>query len=283
VDSHPVPAYHLRFFEPAMTSPHPLIDIGANLVHESFAHDLDAVLHAAWQAGLEQIVVTGTSIPTSHASAELAAAHRNRLFSTAGIHPHEAIHFDAETLRELRALYQLPQVVAVGETGLDYNRNYSPAPNQEAVFAEQLALAVETQLPVFMHQRDAHERFLPILKEQRDHLSRAVVHCFTGTREELFDYLDLDLYIGVTGWICDERRGLELQELVKDIPPHRLMLETDAPYLQPRTIRPRPKHRRNLPEYLTWVLEQVALCTGRPAEEIARETTENARTFFALP
>jgi TatD DNase family protein len=266
-----------------MTAPHPLIDIGANLTHESFAHDLDAVLAGAWHAGLSHIVLTGASVATSQASAALAAAHPACLFSTAGVHPHEAAHFDTESLRELRALYALPQVVAVGETGLDYNRNYSPVPDQERVFAEQLALAVATQLPVFMHQRDAHARFLPILKEQRDQLSRAVVHCFTGTREELFDYLDLDLYIGITGWICDERRGQELQELVKDIPRDRLMLETDAPYLQPRTIHPRPKHRRNLPEYLTWVLDQVAICTGRPTEEIARETTANARGFFALP
>ncbi|MDR0779485.1 MAG: TatD family hydrolase [Pseudomonadales bacterium] len=265
-----------------MSAPPPLIDIGANLTHESFAPDCAAVLHAAWRAGLTHIVVTGTSVANSHAGAALAAAHPQRLRSTAGVHPHEASHFDAGSLRELRALCDLPQVVAVGETGLDYNRNYAPVPDQERVFAEQLALAAATALPVFMHQRDAHARFLPILKEQRDQLSRAVVHCFTGTRAELFDYLDLDLYIGITGWICDERRGLELQALVQDIPRNRLLLETDAPYLQPRTLHPRPKHRRNLPEYLPWVLAQVAVCTGRSAEEIAQETTVNAREFFAL-
>ncbi|MDR2213428.1 MAG: TatD family hydrolase [Pseudomonadales bacterium] len=259
-----------------------LIDIGANLTHESFAPDLDAVLSAAWRAGLSHIIVTGSSRASSREAAALAKAHPGRLYSTAGVHPHEASHFDEHTSGALRDLYALPEVVAVGETGLDYNRNYSPVPDQERVFAEQLALAAETQLPVFLHQRDAHSRFLPILKEQRDQLSRAVVHCFTGTREELSDYLDLDLYIGITGWICDERRGQELQNLVKDIPRHRLLLETDAPYLQPRTIAPRPKHRRNVPEYLPWVLAQVAVCTGREAEEIARETTENARVFFGL-
>lgn len=261
----------------------PLIDIGANLVHESFAHDLDAVLQAAWDVGLTHIVVTGTSVASSEAAAALTAVQPSRLFSTAGVHPHEASQFTPESVEKLRALYRLPQVVAVGETGLDYNRNYSPVPDQERVFAEQLQLAVETKLPVFLHQRDAHERFLPILREQRDHLSRAVVHCFTGTREELYDYLDLDLYIGITGWICDERRGLELQQIVKDIPRDRLMIETDAPYLQPRTIQPRPKHRRNVPAFLTWVLAQVATCCGRPAEEIAHETSANAREFFGLP
>jgi TatD DNase family protein len=266
-----------------MTAQPPLIDIGANLTHESFSHDLDAVLESAWRAGLQQIVVTGTTVSSSEAAAALAAQHTGRLFSTAGIHPHEAAHFDASTIAALRALYALPQVVAVGETGLDYNRNYSPAPDQERVFAEQLALAVEAQLPVFMHQRDAHERFMPILKEHRDDLQQAVVHCFTGTKEELFDYLDLDLYIGVTGWICDERRGLELQEIVKHVPADRLMLETDSPYLQPRTIRPRPKHRRNVPEFLTWVLAQVAINTGRSEVDIAVETTANARRFFGLP
>ena len=272
-----------KFFGTAMPqSTLPLIDIGANLVHESFALDLDTVIEDAQQAGLAAMIVTGTSPQTSEQAAALAATRPGYLYSTAGVHPHDASHYDTDALAQLRQLCALPQVVAVGETGLDYNRNYSPAPDQERVFAALLALAVDCGLPVFLHQRDAHSRFLPLLKEYRDQLSRAVVHCFTGTRAELFDYLDLDLYIGITGWVCDERRGQELQTLIADIPPERLMLETDAPYLLPRTIRPRPKSRRNTPANLPWVLAQVAQCSGRTAAEVAAQTTTNARRFFAI-
>jgi len=259
-----------------------LIDIGANLGHESFDHDRDAVIAAARAAGVTTMIVTGTSVSASRKAAELAASYPAEIYSTAGVHPHDASEFSKAACSELLELAQLPQVVAIGETGLDFNRNFSPPLAQELAFAEQLNLAAQTRLPVFLHQRDAHERFLPILKEQRDLLVRAVVHCFTGTREEMYDYLDLDMYIGITGWVCDERRGLTIQPLLKDIPVDRLMLETDAPYLLPRTIRPRPKSRRNVPAYLPWVLQTVALCTGREEKDVAIDTTRNARVFFAL-
>ncbi|MDY6983652.1 MAG: TatD family hydrolase, partial [Pseudomonadota bacterium] len=188
--------------------------------------------------------------------------------------------FGIDTSAQLHRILQQPQVVAVGETGLDFFRDFSPRDLQEQAFAEQLELGVLTQLPVFLHQRDAHERFIGILKEQRDKLTRGVVHCFTGTRDELHAYLDLDMYIGITGWICDERRGLELQQIVKDIPADRLLLETDAPYLMPRNIQPKPSGRRNEPAHLVWVLDMVARCTGRDAVDIAETTTRNAKVFF---
>ncbi len=259
-----------------------LIDIGVNLGHDSFDHDRDAVMAAARQAGVAQMIVTGTSVAASIKAAELAGQHPGVLYATAGVHPHDASTFGIDTGAMLHRILQQPQVVAVGETGLDFNRDFSPRPLQEQAFAEQLALAVLTKLPVFLHQRDAHERFMGILREQRDKLARGVVHCFTGTREELRDYLDLDMYIGVTGWICDERRGLELQQLVKDIPHDRLMLETDAPYLMPRNIQPKPSGRRNEPAHLVWVLDMVARCTGRDPADIAATTTRNAKVFFGL-
>lgn len=276
------PFRHEYLFSPQVNTLPELIDIGLNLAHDSFDHDRDAVLQAARAVGVVQMVLTGTSIESSDKAASLAVEHPGVLYCTVGVHPHEAGQYNVDTSARLQRLAQLPPVVAIGETGLDFYRDFSPRHVQESAFAEQLSLGVTTQLPVFLHQRDAHQRFLPILKEQRDRLSRAVVHCFTGTRDELFDYLDLDCYIGITGWVCDERRGLPLQELLKDIPPERLLLETDAPYLQPRTLRPKPKTRRNEPANLVWVLATVADCLGRHPQEIAATTTRNARVFFDL-
>lgn len=260
-----------------------LIDIGLNLGHESFEHDREQVFADAKAAGVVQMVLTGTSLEGSDKAMSLAAEHPGVLFSTVGVHPHEAAHYNIDTGSQLHRLAQQPHVVAIGETGLDFYRDFSPRQEQEEAFAEQLSIGAMTKLPVFLHQRDAHSRFMGILREQRDKLSRGVVHCFTGTREELFDYLDLDMYIGITGWVCDERRGLHVQELLKDIPANRLMLETDAPYLQPRTMRPKPQTRRNVPANLVWVLKTVAHVLGQDEQDVAASTTDNARRFFALP
>ncbi len=260
----------------------PLIDIGANLGHESFDHDLEDVLQRAHNAGLVHYLVTGTTLVASEKALALCKQWPN-MSATAGIHPHEAQHADTDVLAGIRELLNDPLVKAVGETGLDFNRDFSPRPDQERVFAEHLAMAVDTGKPVFLHQRDAHDRFLPILKEFRDQLSGGVVHCFTDQRQALYDYLDLDMHIGITGWICDERRGAHLHDFVRDIPADRLLLETDAPYLLPRSLRPRPKTRRNEPAWLPEVLRVVAEQCQRPAEQVAAETTANARRLFKLP
>lgn len=268
---------------PDPTKP-PLIDIGANLGHESFAHDFDAVIERAQRVGIQHLLVTGTSASASAHAVAIAQRLPKLLSATAGVHPHEAQHCDDEAFAHIRELLRLPIVRAVGETGLDFNRDFSPRDTQERVFAQHLALACEIGKPVFLHQRDAHERFLPILKEFRDALhSDGVVHCFTGERHELYDYLDLDMYVGITGWVCDERRGHHLQEFLKDIPQDRLLLETDAPYLLPRSIKPRPKSRRNEPCYLTEVLNTVANAVGRSPLELAQQTSANARRLFQLP
>jgi TatD DNase family protein len=262
--------------------PPQLIDIGLNLGHDSFDHDRDEVIRAALQAGVGQMILTGTSVEASQKAAELAAGHPGVLYSTAGVHPHDAHSYGVDTSVRLHSLCMQPQVVAIGETGLDFYRNFSTPAEQELAFAEQLQLATMTGLPVFLHEREAHARFKAILGEQRAGIKRAVLHCFTGSKQELFACLDMDLYIGITGWICDERRGVELQSLIKDIPINRLMLETDAPYLMPRTIKPRPSTRRNEPANLPWVLAKVAECLHKPAAEIAVITTTNARVFFDL-
>jgi len=258
-----------------------LVDIGANLTHPAFHGDLPEVLARAREAGVGQMVITGTSVLESTKASGLAKDHPDLLFATAGIHPHHASECDASTIPALRALAQQPRVVAIGECGLDFNRNYSPHPDQEKWFAAQVELAREIKKPLFLHSRDAKEKFVQVLR-RFEPLPPAVAHCFTGTREELHSYLDLGLHIGITGWICDERRGAHLLELVRDIPSDRLLLETDSPYLTPRDMRPQPKARRNEPSFLPHILRTVARALDRPAEDVAAETTRNARLFFGL-
>jgi TatD DNase family protein len=259
-----------------------LIDIGANLTHESFRHDLDAVLDRAREAGVAQMVVTGASRSDSVRALELARANPNTLYATAGVHPHHAGDYGAETDALLRELAREPGVVAVGETGLDYFRDLSPRPAQRAAFEKQIALAIDLRMPLFLHQRDAHTHFLALLKAARDQVPAVVVHCFTDTRRALFDYLDLDCHIGITGWVCDERRGTHLRDLVREIPANRLMLETDAPYLLPRDLEPQPSNRRNEPAYLTHICAVVASLRDEEPDVTAAHATAVARKFFRL-
>ena len=263
-----------------------LIDIGVNLTNSSFDGKHQAVLERAYAAGVNQLVLTGTSVEGSERALQLCRElddSAQRLFTTAGIHPHSASEWNGDSEQRLLALLKAPNVQAVGECGLDFNRDFSPRPQQEKVLEQHLALAVELQLPVFLHERDANQRLLEILRDYRDRLPAAVVHCFTGEKRALFSYLDLDLHIGITGWICDERRGKHLHPLVRDIPRGRLMLESDAPYLLPRTLRPKPKSGRNEPAYLPEVLREVATHCGETEQDLAAHTTACARAFFGLP
>jgi len=255
-----------------------LVDIGANLTHASFRDDLDAVLSRARAQGVERIIVTGTSVAESRRAAEIADAHG--LYATAGVHPHHARECDEATIPALRDVAAHPRVVALGECGLDFNRNYSPHPSQEKWFVAQLELAAELGKPLFLHSRDAHPRCAGILRNLR--VGKAVAHCFTGEAAELRAYLDLGLYIGITGWICDERRGRHLVELAKEIPGDRLLLETDSPYLTPRDLRPQPKARRNEPSHLPHILRAVARARGEAPEALAEATTRNARALFGI-
>lgn len=258
----------------------PLVDIGANLADRSFFHDLDAVLKRAWDAGLQWIVVTGSDRQSNERAFVQARKHPQRLYATAGLHPHHAEDWGTGIAAQIRELSRQPEVVAIGECGLDYFRDLSPRPIQRAAFGAQLELAVSAALPVFLHQRDAHQDFVAILREYHPHLKECVVHCFTGDKDALADYLSLDCYIGITGWICDERRGLSLQKSVREIPPDRLLIESDAPYLLPRGMRPRPKDRRNEPAFLPWVAQSVAEAREESYPELAAQTTRNAASFF---
>jgi len=260
-----------------------LIDIGANLTHSNFHADLDEVIGNAANVGVNRLIVTGASGQGSLDACELALKHPGRMFATAGVHPHHAADYTDDTHQILVTLIEHEAVVAVGECGLDYFRDLSPREAQKAAFERQLDIAVGTKLPVFLHQRDAHNDFVDILAPRMSALSRAVAHCFTGDEAQLLQYLELGLYIGITGWICDERRGAHLKEIVSLIPDDRLMIETDAPYLLPRSLKPKPESRRNEPKYLREVLRVVADARQQDEEEVAAKTTATAELFFALP
>lgn len=259
-----------------------MIDIGVNLTNVAFRDDVEKVIQRAKDVSITAMIVTGTNPQESVQAAELCLQHAGFLYSTAGCHPHDASDFKDKDIDLLRELAKRPEVVALGECGLDFNRNYSPPEAQIKVFRQQLELACEVRLPVFLHQRDAHKQFCEILSEYRAGLTNAVVHCFTDGVAELEDYLDLDCYIGVTGWVCDERRGSQLQQAVPIIPENRLMLETDAPFLLPRNIKPKPAKRRNEPMYLPHVCEEVAKLKKIKADRVATNTEKNSRRFFQL-
>jgi len=265
-----------------MTHP-PLVDIGLNLTHDSFDHDRDAVLTRAQEAGVEYMLITGSSLANTRAAVELTKRYPGRMRATAGIHPHHAAEFASANRERLKDLLMQPEVIATGECGLDYFRNFSPHADQERVFRLQLELACESGKPLFLHQRDAHQPFVGILKEYFARTGGGVAHCFTGTKEEARDYLDMGLYIGVTGWLCDERRGQSLRETAPFIPRDRLLIETDAPYLLPRDLAQKPQSRRNEPMYLPHVLHALAELRGERGDDLAAATVENAQRLFGWP
>ena len=258
-----------------------LIDIGANLTHDDFRTDLEEMLDRAYGAGISNVIITGASVNGSTQAAELAT-RSPKLYSTAGIHPHHAEETNAYALVKIRELAKHPKVRAIGETGLDFFRDFSSRKAQIASFEAHIEIAIATKLPMFLHERDAHKTFFEILKSYREKLSNIVVHCFTGQRDALHKYIELDCHIGFTGWICDERRGAHLLSIIKDVPLNRIMIETDAPYLLPRNISPKPKSRRNEPKYLTIICQTAADAAGLSFQTLAQHTSKNAQLFFNL-
>ena len=239
------------------------------------------MLSRARAAGVVQLVVTGSSLASTHKALALARHQPGRLFATAGVHPHHAAELSEAAVSELAELARRPEVVAVGECGLDYYRDLAPREAQRRAFHRQLELAAQVNKPVFLHQRNAHADFAAILREHSEQ-HRGVAHCFTGGGEELRCYLELGLAIGITGWICDERRGAHLLALVPEIPGERLLLETDGPYLLPRDLTPRPVSRRNEPAYLPHVAAAVARARGQSLGTVAESSTRGSREIFGL-
>jgi TatD DNase family protein len=259
-----------------------LIDIGINLTHHGYDADRDAVIARALAAGVSQMVITGASLAGTAQAISLAERLPERLAATAGVHPHHATELDAAAAAQLRSMARSPVVVAVGECGLDYFRDYAPRAAQQQAFERQLALAAELKKPVFLHLRDAREDFFAILNSWRPRIAAAVAHCFTDDLATARECLELDLHIGITGWFCDERRGRHLTDVVRAIPAGRLMLETDGPYLLPRDLTPKPASRRNEPCYLPHIARAVAAARGETLDALAEHTTRTARQFFGL-
>ena len=260
-----------------------LIDIGINLVHDSYDPDRAEVIAAAQAAGVTRMIVTGSSLEVSRQAIALSRQWPGTLWCTAGVHPHHAAEFGEADVPALEALARAPEVVAVGECGLDYFRNYASHEDQARAFRLQLEVAARVGKPLFLHQRDAHGDLLRLLDPVLPRVPRAVVHCMTGTVEEAREYLERGLYIGITGWICDERRGAHLREVVRAIPAERLMIETDGPYLLPRDLRPKPSSRRNEPRYLPHILHAIADARGEPAADLSAAIECTTRRFFGLP
>ncbi|WP_297891663.1 TatD family hydrolase [Shewanella sp.] len=258
------------------------IDIAVNLLGNALEPDIATIVKAAAEQGVSPLIVIGSDLTESAAAIKLCEQYPNKLYCTAGVHPHHASEWQTASKQVQTELCQAPQVVAVGECGLDYNRDFSPRPAQRQALIAQLELAIAQQKPVLMHERDAHEDFIAILREYRPQLTGALLHCFTGTHSQMEAYIDLDLHLGITGWVCDERRGQELAALVPFIPQNRILIETDSPYLLPRSMRPKPKSSKNKPEYLPYIAEYIANLRGENAAEFAKYCYENSLAFFNL-
>lgn len=292
-----------------------LVDIGANLLNGQFRDDLDAVLARARGAGLSHMMVTATNVADSAAAIDLCRGHAD-LSCTVGVHPHAA----AKTLAEggdwvarLRALagqeqtWRSPRptngrspgaridsgespaprsrkiVCAIGEAGLDFYRNFSPPADQRAVFDAQILLAAELDLPLFVHDRDSGGAVYDALMNHAGQLNGVVIHCFTGDEADLRRYLAAGFHIGVTGWVCDRRRGERLRGLIPQIPLDRLLIETDAPFLLPHgAASPTADKRRNEPCLLPFIAGAIAELLDMPASELARQTAANAKRLFGL-
>lgn len=262
------------------------IDIGINLTNKQFYNDTDNIIQNALQANVSKMILTGTSIKNSQQSALIAANHPDILYSTAGIHPHEAKNFDTQSIPKLRELLLQQQVVAVGECGLDFDRDFSPRDLQESCYEAQLALAIEIQKPLFLHERAAFSRFISITNEYLPKLPKAVVHCFTGTLQEAKIYLDNEFYLGFTGAISDTWRFQHLKEVLQYIPLDKIMIETDAPFMLPKNITKnllkKQHERRCEPAFLPFVAETIAQFKGVSTDKVAEHTTLNAKAFFGI-
>jgi TatD DNase family protein len=258
------------------------VDIGVNLPNSRL--NIEPMLERATSAGVKQIILTGTDITQSGQAAILTTDYPGQLFSTAGVHPHNAKDVDDDYLEALCHLAAMPQVVAIGECGLDFNRNFSPPAQQLRVFEQQLELASELGLPVFLHERDAFEQQYSLLSKYRSQLVGGVVHCFTGDMAQMQAYLDLGLYIGITGWVCDPKRGHTLRAAVCELPLERLLLETDAPYLRPKTLGSEKIKGvdHNEPCYLPHIAHQLAALMQVKLTDIQQHSVNNSQQLFRI-
>ena len=252
-----------------------MFDIGANLTSSHFIKDLDVVLNDSLKAGVEKICVTSSNLDDVKNAKKITEKYKN-LYYSVGFHPHNAKDFKIEFLKDMSVYLNDPKAICLGEMGLDFNRNFSSKEEQILCFESQLSLANSISKPLFLHQRDAHEEFLSVLDNHKFN-QKLIVHCFTGNLSELEEYLKRDFYIGITGWVCDLKRGKELRKCINQIPEDKLLIETDSPYLSPRK-----KIRRNEPKFLIDVAEEVATLRNETKETIINSSYKNSINFFNL-
>lgn len=257
-------------------------DVGVNVPSDE--GEFLPMLTRAVEAGVTQMMLTGTDVTISHQAAKLAHAYPEHVFSTAGIHPHYAQHVASDYREQITALSKQPQVLAIGECGLDFNRDFSPRDKQLAVFEAQLVIACETGLPVFLHERDAFDAQYKLLQKYHHQLNGALVHCFTGNTQQMQAYLDLGCYVGITGWVTDEKRGQDLREAVKRLPLDRLILETDAPYLKPKKLGSDkvPGVKQNEPCYLPVIAKTLSELMNTSIESLSSYSKRNSQRLLAL-
>ena len=256
-------------------------DIGANLTHKSFQEDMENVLQESYQNGVKRLSVTGSCLEDSILALEISNRFPDMCVSTAGIHPHNAKEFSRELFTEIKDLLIEDKVKCVGETGLDFNRNYSSHEDQQRSFEAHIELAIDISKPLFLHERDAHEKFIEIINPYLNEMPKSVVHCFTGQKEALLKYIDMNFYIGITGWLCDERRGKHLEELIPLIPLEKLLIETDSPYLLPRDMG-LDNSSRNEPQYLKHIAKRVAEYRNESEELVYSAIYMNSLEFFNI-
>ena len=259
---------------------HEIADIACNFTSERFNKDLDEVISRAMTNKITKFGLICSQLDDVEKLLNIYSQYSNDIFFTIGVHPHHAKEINDEYLKKLKEVVNNNNPHAIGETGLDFFRNLSTYEEQIYAFEEQIKIAIDNNKPLFLHQRDSHDDFIKILRKYSSDISKAVVHCFTGTQEQLDDYLDLDCYIGVTGWICDEKRNIELRKTIKNIPLSKIMVETDCPYLIPKNLPHKPKNNRNEPSNLNHIISEVATLMEIDEENLRKQTFENTINFF---
>ena len=259
---------------------HEIADIACNFTSERFDNDLDEVINQAIVNNITKFGLICSRLSDIDKLLEIYNRYSKDMFFTIGVHPHHANEINEEYLKKLKEVINNNNPHAIGETGLDFFRNLSTYEEQIYAFEEQIKIAIDTNKPLFLHQRDSHDDFIKILRKYSSDINKSVVHCFTGTKEQLNDYLELDCYIGVTGWICDAKRNVELRKTIKNIPLERLMIETDCPYLIPKNLEEKPKNNRNEPTYLNHIANEVATLMKKDINDIREKTYKTSLSFF---
>ena len=259
---------------------HEIADIACNFTSDRFDNDLDEVINQAIINNITKFGLICSRLSDIDKLLEIYNRYSKDMFFTIGVHPHHANEINEKYLEKLKEVININNPHAIGETGLDFFRNLSTYEEQVFAFEEQIKIAIKTNKPIFLHQRDSHDDFIKILRKYSSDIKKAVVHCFTGTQEQLDDYLELDCYIGVTGWICDAKRNVELRKTIKNIPLERLMIETDCPYLIPKNLEEKPKNNRNEPTYLNHIANEVATLMKKDINDIREKTYKTSLSFF---